>query len=540
MDGARERTMSRPVTTMANDGVMAAGATDTGLQREVNEDRFHVDPARGVFLVIDGVGGHAAGGRAADIALAMLRARLERETGPITERLREAIAIANGEILRLAATRPEWHGMACVLTAAIVGAGRATVGHVGDTRLYKLRGDLIEKVTRDHSPVGEREDAAELSEAEAMRHPRRNEVYRDVGSEPHAAHDPEFVDIEEVMFEPDAALLLCSDGLTDLVSAASIARLVKRHAGDPAAVVQALIGAANEAGGKDNITAVWVEGPEFARSVRATAPTTPRRSLAIATLAAVISAAAMYFLLQPDLLPLVVVPQAGSATPAADIEVVGPDGSINAAISRARPGSAVLVEPGEYREQIRLRSHVRVVSRVPRAATLRLPAAATDVDPAVIASNVRAAELSGFRIVGDAATPLGVGLFVTDAAIALQDIEISGATKAAVDISSGGTVSLLGGELHDNPGAGLSVRAGGQVRVAHSLFTRNGTAEQAAAMRIDPGAEPVFHRNVFQGMTPDLFAALDDQARAVLARDNWFLALPRPALPAATPASRRR
>ena len=106
--------------------------------------------------------------------------------------------------------------MACVLTAAVIRDGRAMVGHVGDTRLYKLRSGRIEKVTRDHSPVGEREDARELSELDAMQHPRRNEVYRDVGSEPHEPGDPDFIDIHEVPFEPDAALLLCSDGLTDL------------------------------------------------------------------------------------------------------------------------------------------------------------------------------------------------------------------------------------------------------------------------------------------------------------------------------------
>ena len=183
----------------------------------MNEDRFHVDEARGLFIVIDGVGGQAAGGKAADVALAMLRERLERETGPVAERVREAIAVANNEIYRLASSRPEWDGMACVLTVAVVKDGTATIGHVGDTRLYKLRAGRIEKITRDHSPVGEREDAQELSEFEAMRHPRRNEVYRDVGSEPHAPGDPEFVDMHEIPFDADDALLLCSDGLSDLV-----------------------------------------------------------------------------------------------------------------------------------------------------------------------------------------------------------------------------------------------------------------------------------------------------------------------------------
>ena len=246
--------------------LMAAGDTDRGLQREVNEDRFHVDVARGLFVLVDGIGGQAAGGKAADVALTMLRTRLERETGSIADRVREAITIANNEIHRVASLRPEWTGMACVLTVAVVGEQVATIGHVGDTRLYKLRGDGITKVTRDHSPIGEREDSNEISEIEAMRHRRRNEVYRDVGSEPHAQTDPDFIDLHEIPFEPDAALLLCSDGLTDLVESAIINQVVAQLAGRPHDVVNALIGAANDAGGKDNVTVVYVEGELFAAS----------------------------------------------------------------------------------------------------------------------------------------------------------------------------------------------------------------------------------------------------------------------------------
>src|SRR3954463_15533694 len=242
----------------------AAAGTNAGLQREVNQDRIHLDLARGVFLVVDGVGGHAAGGRAADIALTTVRSRLERETGSIVDRVREAIAIANNEIHRTAILRPEWNGMACVLTVVVVDDTRAVVGHVGDTRLYKLGADRIDKITRDHSPIGEREDSNELSELEAMHHPRRNEVYRDVGSDPHEPDDPDFIDAYEIAFQPDAALLLCSDGLTDLVHSSSLHDIVRRFAGRPDQVVKELIDAANAAGGKDNISVVYVEGERFA------------------------------------------------------------------------------------------------------------------------------------------------------------------------------------------------------------------------------------------------------------------------------------
>ena len=140
--------------------LLSAGRTDAGRQREVNEDRLCLDADRGVFGVIDGVGGQAAGGRAADIALALIKETLGREAGSPADRLRTAITDANNEIYRSAATRAEWDGMACVLTVALVNNGTVTFGHVGDTRLYKLRADRIDKLTRDHSPVGEREDAS--------------------------------------------------------------------------------------------------------------------------------------------------------------------------------------------------------------------------------------------------------------------------------------------------------------------------------------------------------------------------------------------
>jgi serine/threonine protein phosphatase PrpC len=83
------------------------------------------------------------------------------------------------------------------MTVAVAENGRATIGHVGDSRLYKIRRGEIRKITHDHSPVGEREDRGEISEAEAMRHPRRNEVYRDVGSQEHAPDDPDFIEAAE-------------------------------------------------------------------------------------------------------------------------------------------------------------------------------------------------------------------------------------------------------------------------------------------------------------------------------------------------------
>jgi serine/threonine protein phosphatase PrpC len=527
----------------------AAADTNAGRQRDVNEDRIHVDMARGLFLVIDGVGGQAAGGKAADIALTTMRSRLERETGSIADRAREAITLANNEIHRAAGLRPEWSGMACVLTLVVVDDARAVVGHVGDTRLYKLRYDRIDKITHDHSPVGEREDSNELSELEAMHHPRRNEVYRDVGSDPHQPDDPDFIDVCEIAFEPDAALLLCSDGLTDLVDSSALHDIIRRFAGQPDAVVKELIDAANAAGGRDNVSAVFVEGERFASTIcrepraagentrrgvvkpaiaedRRTENTRRRRingwrwplGAAIALTAAA-SAAALY---RPPLGPMFQRPANVTAeVPAATI-AVGPKESIAAALQRATAGSVVIVEPGEYRETLTLKNNVRIVSRVPRAATIRLSGTASEGDVAVVAAGVTGAEFSGFRIVGDAATPLGTGVLIRASQASLVDIEVTGAVNAAIAVDGMSLATVVASDVHDNPGAALTIRSA-SARMTHNTFMRNGASERVRrSFIIDEGADPLFTGNIFQDVSRDAVGDLSDGARASFGRDNWF------------------
>ncbi len=124
--------------------------------------------------------------------------------------------------------------MACVLTLAVMEDDRVIVGHVGDSRLYLMWNGALRKLTSDHSPVGEREDRGELTELEAMQHPRRHEVFRDVGSRRREPDDAEFVEMKEFLFKPDAAILLCSDGLSDLVTSAEMCEIIERYDGDPA------------------------------------------------------------------------------------------------------------------------------------------------------------------------------------------------------------------------------------------------------------------------------------------------------------------
>ena len=498
----------------------AAGATDVGRQRDVNEDRFHIDRSRGVFMVVDGVGGQAAGGRAADTALEMIRARLASSNGPMAARVRDAITIANNEVHRQATARAEWHGMACVLTVVALEGERAVIGHVGDTRLYKLRAGTMRKITSDHSPVGEREDAGELSELDAMRHPRRNEVYRDIGSDLHDTDDADFVEIQDVPWEPDAALLLCSDGLTDLVPAQTIQGIVGRHAGQPDQVARALVTAANDAGGKDNVTVVYVEGDQFAGAPRERRASGGLMRYALVWLLA-LGALALAWRWAGYPVPAGLTDRLRESSNG--IFVVQAGESISDALAKAPPGATILVEPGEYRERLTLRGDVRVMSRVPRGAILRLPGTATDEDAAVTVVDVANVELSGFRIVGDAATPLGIGVLTRSASVRLFDLEVTGAARTAIDLGAGQDVMLLASEIHDNPGAGLALRAGGVMRIAHSTFGRNGSSEQAAAaLVIEPGARPTFLRNVFHSLDPRALAFLDEASLAQLKADNWF------------------
>jgi serine/threonine protein phosphatase PrpC len=248
-------------------------ATDIGMVRDRNEDRYWMDPPRGAFLVVDGVGGQAAGERAAEVAVAAIREAIgEPAAVPPAARIREAIAAANNRIFAEAQQDPRVAGMACVLTLALVEGEQVTVGHVGDSRLYLIGPGAIRKVTSDHSPVGELEDGGELSEEEAMAHPRRNEVFRDVGSSPRSSEEEDFIEVRQCELPGDSAMLLCSDGLSDHLTSHRIRAIAERYAGDAAQMACSLVDAANQAGGRDNITVVFVAGPAFRGRSAATRP----------------------------------------------------------------------------------------------------------------------------------------------------------------------------------------------------------------------------------------------------------------------------
>lgn len=356
-------------------GLVCAAGSHQGLVRDNNEDRFYCDPEGGTFIVIDGVGGHSAGERAAEIASCAVRSRLGRATGSTEERLREAITVANNEIYEQAREHKEWSGMSCVMTVAVVEGETVTVGHVGDTRLYEVRAGRVTQLTRDHSFVGELVAKGLIDEREAMCHPRRNEITRDVGSAPHQPEDSDFIEISTHALAPGGALLLCSDGLSDLVSSDEILSVVTRCAGRPAAVVSGLIEAANAAGGSDNVTVVYVacaeageEASEASPAASATASVsadTPRRASrrrGARALRSRVACVTYGFLLAFVCVSLLLWQErrrearaAAGATP--HTFFVNPRdpnayASVNEALRQARAGDAIEVSPGEYHERV--------------------------------------------------------------------------------------------------------------------------------------------------------------------------------------------
>lgn len=549
----------------ARASLIAAGGTHEGRVRDQNEDRFFADPARGVFGVVDGVGGHPGGEHASGIAADMLRARLARETGTAAERLREAITLANNAILEAARTDPSLTGMTCVLTAAVVHAGVVTVGHVGDSRLYKLRDGTIAKLTHDHSPVGEREDAGELSEPEAMRHPRRNEVFRDVGGQPHAPEDEDFVEVVEAPFEADAALVLCSDGLSDQVPSASILEIVEACAGQPAQSVENLIRAANDAGGKDNVTVVVVEGGAFAQArggPRPGAPaagrdagpasaggggqrriwTSPWVMLLLGVLAGWLVAGLALYAWRPDLLqpraapsvvPMPEVPRTWQVGLGGQHDVA----SIGEALARARPGDTILLAPGEYREAFVVRQSIAIEG--PETAVLRPPLGAGQGWTALEVSGAADVQVRGITIAGADGQPFSTGVHVRDGSIDLADVRIGGARDAGIEVASGARAGVRGSVLADNPGAAIVVRPRGRLTLRHSLVVHNGTAAARTAPAIDlgEGAEADIAGNAIgDNAGPAVGGPAADLAALIL--QNMVRPVPRTARPRPDPGAR--
>jgi protein phosphatase len=225
-----------------------ATRTDTGRQRNANEDSLFTRAP--LFVVADGMGGAQAG----EVASKTAAESFDRELpgGPPERVLRETIESANRTIHERARNDADLAGMGTTITAAIVDleAEEVAIGHVGDSRAYRLRGGRFERLTRDHSLVEEMRRKGQLTDAQAEDHPQRSIITRALGPEPEVE-----VDLQTVPAQPADVFLICSDGLTTMLGDEQIGQILARATSMEAAV-RALVDEANRAGGRDNITVV--------------------------------------------------------------------------------------------------------------------------------------------------------------------------------------------------------------------------------------------------------------------------------------------
>ena len=247
--------------------VKAYGLTDVGRQRQHNEDSFLVADEAKLFLVADGMGGHAAGEIASRIAVDsisefILHTREDDGTWPhaydeqykrSTNRLMAAVRLANTRVLEAMRKDARLRGMGTTVVACLADGETMSVAHVGDSRAYLVRDGRLSRLTNDHSWVYEQVQAGMLTEAEAEKHPLRNVITRALGGALQVSPDA-----NEIEAKPGDVYLLCSDGLTGMVPEDEILRLVVASDGDLEKACQDLIDAANARGGLDNITAVLV------------------------------------------------------------------------------------------------------------------------------------------------------------------------------------------------------------------------------------------------------------------------------------------
>jgi len=230
----------------------AAWLTDTGRRRLRNEDAHVFEPP--LFAIADGMGGARAGEVAAGIAAAALTEASLDVSGEAS--LEAIIAEANRRVWERSIADPLTAGMGTTMTVAFVDerAERVVLGHVGDSRAYRLRGDTLEQVTTDHSLVAELVQSGVLTPEEAERHPQRSAITRAVGTERAIE-----ADVFGIPAETGDLFLLCSDGLTDMLSEQEITASIVEADRDPVAAARALVTAANARGGEDNITVVLFE-----------------------------------------------------------------------------------------------------------------------------------------------------------------------------------------------------------------------------------------------------------------------------------------
>lgn len=223
------------------------GATDIGLVRETNQDNFYIDKSVKWAVVADGMGGHNGGETASSLAVGEIKKSMAQGVG-----LKESISNANTLVYRTSVENPELSGMGTTVVLCEILGGRANIAHVGDSRAYLYRDGKLKQITKDHSIVQQLIDSGTITEEQALYHPQRNLITRAVGTEKNILVDYETLEI----FENDY-ILICSDGLSSYVEEDKIVNIIENNKSGE--TVEKLIEAANNSGGKDNVTVVLIK-----------------------------------------------------------------------------------------------------------------------------------------------------------------------------------------------------------------------------------------------------------------------------------------
>ena len=224
------------------------GATDIGLVRPTNQDCYYIDSEQNWAVVADGMGGHSGGETASTMSVEIIKQNMEKSGDPIT-----AIEEANRIVFQKSVDEPQLSGMGTTIVLCKLDGNKAQIAHVGDSRAYVVRDKGMEQITTDHSIVQQLIDSGTITKEQSKYHPQRNLITRAVGTEKGVAVDVNTVSVNENDF-----ILLCSDGLCSYVEENEIFDIIKNNAADKA--VGILVEAANNAGGKDNVTAVLIKG----------------------------------------------------------------------------------------------------------------------------------------------------------------------------------------------------------------------------------------------------------------------------------------
>lgn len=238
----------------------AVGGTHVGRVRKGNEDAFLVDEARGVFLVADGMGGHVAGEIASDIAKRSVGGTLLEgvdrglAADDLAHSMVDSFRVADLAIAEHVSANPETEGMGTTVTAIVVCTdGTYRMGHIGDSRAYLLRDGALAQISKDHTWVQREVDEGRLTPSAARKHPYSHILTRALGADPSDAPD-----LQAGQLQAGDLLLLCSDGLTGMVTDAHLERILRTPATNEERIAE-MIALANKRGGRDNITAVIVE-----------------------------------------------------------------------------------------------------------------------------------------------------------------------------------------------------------------------------------------------------------------------------------------